>query len=76
MRGLRALSLPLIGALAAGASIVMLQERATAGGAPPPPHGPSPITCTALPGKLLGGPIKYANAQDRAGQCRAGGAGE
>src|SRR5581483_3061557 len=23
----------------------------------------SPVTCAALPGKLLGGPIKYANAQ-------------
>jgi hypothetical protein len=41
----------------------MLQGRATAGGAPPQPHGPPPITCTALPGKLLGGPIKYAHAQ-------------
>ncbi len=43
-------------ALAAGVAA----QPATAHEAPPPPSVP---TCTALAGKLLGGDIKYANAQ-------------
>ncbi len=43
-------------ALAAGVAA----QPASAHNAPPPP---SALTCTALPAKLLGGPITYANAQ-------------
>jgi hypothetical protein len=63
MRGLRALAFPLIGGLAVIAGAAMLEGRATAEGAPPPPPAPSPIKCTALPGKLLGGPIKFVSSQ-------------
>jgi hypothetical protein len=59
MTGLRGHArLPLIAALAAAASVAMLPGRADAASTQT-----SPPTCTALPAKLLGGNIKYANAQ-------------
>ena len=59
MRGITALArLSLIIALAIAGGVAALPNRsATAERSPPPP------ACTQLPAKLLGGPIKYANAQ-------------
>jgi len=51
--------LSLIAALAIAGGIAALPNRA-----PAEPHAsPVPMTCTQLPAKLLGGNIKYANAQ-------------
>jgi hypothetical protein len=58
MMGIRAVArLSLIAALAIAGGVAALPYRAAAAPAPVPP------TCTALPSKLLGGNIKYANAQ-------------
>src|SRR5579872_276620 len=50
--------LSLLVALAATVAVAELPNRAAA-----ERSVPLPMTCTQLPAKLLGGPIKYANAQ-------------
>ena len=57
MRGIRAITrLSSIAALVIAVGVAALPNRATAG-------APTLPKCTALPAKLLGGNIKYANAQ-------------
>ena len=59
MSGIKAIArLSLIAALAITGGVAELPNRAAAG----LPASP-PMTCTQLPAKLLGGNIKYANAQ-------------
>ena len=61
MRGIKAVTrLSLIAALAITGGVAALQHRAAAQLQASPPM---PMTCTQLPAKLLGGNIKYANAQ-------------
>ncbi len=59
MLGIRAVArLSLISALAIAGGVAVLSKRA-----PAEPHASQPMTCSQLPSKLLGGNIKYANAQ-------------
>jgi hypothetical protein len=59
MTSIRAVArLSLIAALAIAGGVAALPNRAVA-----EPHASPPTTCTQLPAKLLGGNIKYANAQ-------------
>src|SRR5579871_6972476 len=59
MLGIKAVArLSLIAALAITGAVAALPNRAAA-----EPQASRPTTCTQLPAKLLGGDIKYANAQ-------------
>lgn len=58
MSGIKAVALSLIAALGIVGGISALPNRVAA-----ERYVPSPVTCTQLPAKLMGGSIKYANAQ-------------